>query len=943
MKPSNNVIQNNDANDRNDIIILHNTTDNITNSEDGNNNNNNVKDSINEVHHVHFSIDESDDIKSSHISTRFEDVDNLVGTVSNVVNNHNNGNTHRNISQNNNQNNDTNNLKDQFVIDNITNINNLEDEIDIDNIDEQISNSFPTIEVIKNVQQNRKKRQFSTNTVEDEEMSRLEFQQWTSRFLNEDVIDIDIDDVEAYEFPQTTAAHFTDVVDDPQQNAQIYQNSLQTQQNSNKKISDKKVQRKKQRLSQSLSKSDNSVNNATTNDDKLSDVNNKSSINDKLKNEVHSKNRNDNNSNDSATVKIVVNNNDNNNTSSNNITNTDGTSVINNVSTNGNSSVITHIAEVENTFGEHEILTPFNTLEYLKNRTIEQNSVNTSENNLTSTELIDNSVVDVDVAVEEVNRAVNQAVAAVQAGVNNEDIEGNESRSNSDAIAIAAAVVAAEKTVRKQLESSKLNNLTNDVKNKGSKKLNKNIKESTDNLDIDDIGTQKGINKKNNINTNNTNTNKTKNNKSKNKNNVNNEKKNANDNILVESKNKNIKNENISNLKNSSIISDKLLNISGAENALNKLRINESIEKITLENNKINEAINKAKLVIKKEIRTGRSFNNEEIQAINIFVTEYRNIHNMTKEMFVHRIWGNERRKDRFWENLQQVLPERTRSSLYKHVRRTYHIFEKRGVWTNEEDTKLSLLAKKYEAKWKLIGEEMKRMPEDCRDRWRNYVKCGNNRNVNKWTLEEENKLKHIISEILDKERDKILNGEKKVDDEIEGEMNIEENKKRNNKQISDALVSPTINWTMVSEMMGGTRSRIQCRYKWNKIMKMESIQKLREMDQETKIWMLEKIKELGERDPHIEANLDWNALALNVPEEMCKVKQAPWNGVDLCTCFERLRATIDWRGQGFVQLVETLIGTLSAASYVERIEHGVGDGGGACGGGGGDGTDIAG
>lgn len=174
-----------------------------------------------------------------------------------------------------------------------------------------------------------------------------------------------------------------------------------------------------------------------------------------------------------------------------------------------------------------------------------------------------------------------------------------------------------------------------------------------------------------------------------------------------------------------------------------------------------------------------RSFTKEEKTAIDTFINKYQQIENITKTEFLDRIWSNERKRDKFWDNLQKVLPYRTRPSLYKHVRRTYHVFQKRGVWTSEEDDQLSELQGKYQGKWKIIGEEMKRMPEDCRDRWRNYIKCGQDRNTNKWSIEEEQALEEIVKS-------------------VEG----------------------TINWTKVSELMNGKRSRIQCRYKWNKIVK---------------------------------------------------------------------------------------------------------------------------
>lgn len=147
-------------------------------------------------------------------------------------------------------------------------------------------------------------------------------------------------------------------------------------------------------------------------------------------------------------------------------------------------------------------------------------------------------------------------------------------------------------------------------------------------------------------------------------------------------------------------------------------------------------------------------------------------------------MWANERKKDNFWDEVSTALPHRTRASVYKHVRRVYHTYEQRGKWTAEEDNELRHFVEEFGMSWKTIGVHIGRMPEDCRDRWRNYVKCGQNRGQNKWSLEEENKLLQVVNEI---------------------------------KQFDP---SADINWTVVSEKIGGVRSRIQCRYKWNKIQK---------------------------------------------------------------------------------------------------------------------------
>ncbi|KGK35792.1 hypothetical protein JL09_g5058, partial [Pichia kudriavzevii] len=142
----------------------------------------------------------------------------------------------------------------------------------------------------------------------------------------------------------------------------------------------------------------------------------------------------------------------------------------------------------------------------------------------------------------------------------------------------------------------------------------------------------------------------------------------------------------------------------------------------------------------------------------------------------------------------------------------------------------------------------------------------------------EEDRLKEIITQVLDHAR-KDIDGKEQP--------------------IREAQVAPTINWNIISEMMGGTRSRIQCRYKWKKIMKMESVNKLQKMDSDIQQWLIERLYELSEKDPYLEANLDWDALALTAPSS-----KIIWNGVDLSTCFARLKTRVDWKGKTFFEIV---------------------------------------
>lgn len=249
---------------------------------------------------------------------------------------------------------------------------------------------------------------------------------------------------------------------------------------------------------------------------------------------------------------------------------------------------------------------------------------------------------------------------------------------------------------------------------------------------------------------------------------------------------------------------------------------------------------------------SGGNFSQQETEQIQKFMDLYCQTHNLTRHQLCERVWSSNRHKDHFWDDVTNVLPHRTRASVYKHIRRAYHVFQVRGKWTPEEDRQLGMMVEKEGKVWKAIGLAMGRMPEDCRDRWRNYVKCGNNRVQNKWSTEEEEKLRKIIENYHVHHEIRPSSGGRKSD----------------------------INWTEVSELMGGTRSRIQCRYKWMKIKTRAAIAKIEAMMPGDKIALLTYIKDSGYEN---ESDIDWDGLAV-------LDSRGFWTGKELKTAFLELR-----------------------------------------------------
>lgn len=262
---------------------------------------------------------------------------------------------------------------------------------------------------------------------------------------------------------------------------------------------------------------------------------------------------------------------------------------------------------------------------------------------------------------------------------------------------------------------------------------------------------------------------------------------------------------------------------------------------------------------------SGGAFTPEEIEKLEEYIEGYCQTHVWDREMLCQRVWSNERKKDHFWDSMAGVLPHRTRASVYKHVRRAYHVYETRAKWTPDQDKRLGDLVGEIGPCWKDIGQVLNRMPEDCRDRWRNYVKCGNNRASHKWTASEENRLYEIVRDMLS----------------AQGE------------------VGGSINWTAVSERMNGTRSRIQCRYKWKKLSK-------RGPNHHAALTMTTTdhqvfLKHLDINDYASEEQIDWQTIAAMDSRNL-------WAASDLQEALERLKKDVaDWDTRSFRENIQLL------------------------------------
>ncbi|KAG0276630.1 RNA polymerase I enhancer binding protein [Linnemannia exigua] len=187
------------------------------------------------------------------------------------------------------------------------------------------------------------------------------------------------------------------------------------------------------------------------------------------------------------------------------------------------------------------------------------------------------------------------------------------------------------------------------------------------------------------------------------------------------------------------------------------------------------------------------TFSAEEDNIIRQSISEYISRHNMPEhsihEWFEKSSGRGSGKLERnelkpLWVEIAGRLKTRPLLNIYLHVRRMYHPQNNIGAWTKADDAKLVEMYAKHKGQWTVIGQALGRMADSCRDRYRNHLKDQATMNSGTWAPEEDRKLLDIMQELALKQ----------------GKTN---------------LADATHMWTAISEKMGGTRSRHQCRHRY--------------------------------------------------------------------------------------------------------------------------------
>jgi hypothetical protein len=298
-----------------------------------------------------------------------------------------------------------------------------------------------------------------------------------------------------------------------------------------------------------------------------------------------------------------------------------------------------------------------------------------------------------------------------------------------------------------------------------------------------------------------------------------------------------------------------------------------------------------------------KAFDGAEIDVIRKEMQSYREFHDIDEPQLIGLIHGQAKTALGLWNQVCGALPDRDRWSVIKFCRRRFHNFDGRGKFSPEDDDELRKLYEQFPRSWKKIGEIMNRHPEDCRDRWRNYLICGDKRRNDLWDKAEEEQLKAIVYQCLEAIRAHLRVSQPNRED-LKEDINL-------------------IDWLKVSELMGGTRSRLQCSTKWKRIVDDEDADKNDSelLDLDNKSWRVqaalkqtaimslpEKLQilySIRESQVGREGKIKWRFIG-------DEAFQAKWSVVTRKVAWRKLRVTIPGHEQIKLQdLVSQLIDLL--------------------------------
>ena len=338
----------------------------------------------------------------------------------------------------------------------------------------------------------------------------------------------------------------------------------------------------------------------------------------------------------------------------------------------------------------------------------------------------------------------------------------------------------------------------------------------------------------------------------------------------------------------------------------------------------------------------GGMFTSSERDTLFRFRDSYCAENEMTEQQFADRIHASARNipiLNKFWTEICDEIPYRSRQSIQKFCRRQFHNFAKRGSWTKEEDAMLEQAVAVKGKSWKAVGEMCERMAEDCRDRYRNYIYNSSTRNKEEWTDSETKALCRAVAECM-----WLMSEERRAREEEYGRRATAEGEAGNDLEADEMKL---INWQIVSDKMGGKRSRLQCSYKWRRLqvnVRERYVRQIREARRDmlalergelrdaNRPWRLKRaekkvanmkagdkydlLQALSNCGTSEEENIPWKSLGADEPFRRI------WSTVDCKAAWAMMKDEVPGSDQiGYLDIVNRLL-TRMLAENVEELEE---------------------
>ncbi|KAI9034440.1 hypothetical protein DFJ74DRAFT_19325 [Hyaloraphidium curvatum] len=266
-------------------------------------------------------------------------------------------------------------------------------------------------------------------------------------------------------------------------------------------------------------------------------------------------------------------------------------------------------------------------------------------------------------------------------------------------------------------------------------------------------------------------------------------------------------------------------------------------------------------------------FSAEEKQKLRDAVLYYRDAHGLSDEdiqllIYKRRNATTKEQKDRmaehkgFWKEIASTLPDRTVESQYRAVQREFDVQNKKGKWTEDEDTVLRTLVVTMSKNWVEIAAQIGRTASGCADRWKVLERLDQEKNSGKWTPDEELLYKNAFESLVAQGR---------VPDVKDKEF-----------------------WEEIAVHVG-TRTYVQCRQKWNRqtgvipadMQPAEApvLEKVARWNYASDDILLVKLDELVAQGVQHESEIEWRTL---------RDDALPWAQGKIHDAFNRLRSKVE-------------------------------------------------